>query len=179
MASTIREQLIAAGIIVPAANPTQPEKKAKQNSSKRSSKVDKKLKKESKASHHKKNSKINRTKADDNQARKPLLKPRPKRKLSKVDRAILQASSCGRRDGSELRKPERIRLFVRRGATVKGDVACDTCGCVYGILTRYSNTSVGPVVLCTTCKVKAFEANFGHADAMPLKVDHAHAQRHK
>lgn len=27
MASTIREQLIAAGIIIPAANPTQPEKK--------------------------------------------------------------------------------------------------------------------------------------------------------
>ncbi len=97
----------------------------------------------------------------------------------KVLKAISQAEKLGR---SKLPNPNsmsacKIQLHVRKGVTAKGNVSCTVCGQSYGIMTRYRESNVGPVILCTTCKVKVFEVNFGHADAMPLKVDHAHAWR--
>ncbi|MEO3988160.1 hypothetical protein [Plesiomonas shigelloides] len=102
-----------------------------------------------------------------------------KSSLSKVDRAVSMATKQTKINSKYTIPPEKIILFVRRGFTVKGDVHCETCGCTSGILTKYSDTNIGPVILCTVCKIKAFETSFGHADAMPLKVNHAHAKRVK
>lgn len=164
MSNSIREKLIAAGIIIPASKNRVFNKDDSTHSNNKNKEKKQKVKKE--------------TKSTANKSSKPRVKSEDKLKLSKVDRAILQASSLGRGDRNHLH-PEKIRLFVRRGTSVKSGAICDTCGSSTGILTRYSDTSVGPIVFCTVCKVKAFEANFGHADAMPLKVDHAHAQRAK
>ncbi|ENM3836686.1 hypothetical protein ACT262_003468 [Vibrio cholerae] len=160
MSNSIREKLIAAGIIIPASK----NKDGSTHSNNQNKEKKQKVKKGAKSFASK--------------VPKPRVNSENKLKLSKVDRAILQASSFGRGDSNHL-QPEKIRLFVRRGTSVKSGAICDTCGSSTGILTKYSDTSVGPIVFCTVCKLKAFEANFGHADAMPLKVDHAHAQRAK
>ena len=44
---------------------------------------------------------------------------------------------------------------------------------------RYQDSNYGVIYLCSLCKNLAFERSFGYADAMPLKVDHAHAHKGK
>lgn len=164
MTHSIREKLIAAGIIIPAEkridNMLIQDKGVTCSANTKKSKP-KITKKQYEKSHN-----------ND--------KSQSKDKLSRVDRAISLASYCGRRGSSYQLQPENIRLFVRRGVVVKGeDAVCGSCGSSSGIITRYSDTNVGPIAFCTICKVKVFEANFGHADAMPLTVNHAHAQRNR
>lgn len=72
-----------------------------------------------------------------------------------------------------------VKLKVHRGAILKSEGHCSRCHTAAAPLTRYADSNYGPVVLCTVCKIRAFEFTFGHADAMPLKVDHAHAHKGK
>lgn len=72
-----------------------------------------------------------------------------------------------------------VKLKVRRGKILKSEGHCSSCHTAAAPLTRYADSNYGPVILCTVCKIRAFELTFGHADAMPLKVDHAHAHKGK
>ncbi len=70
-------------------------------------------------------------------------------------------------------------LKVRRGSILKGAAYCSVCHTPVAPLYRYADSNYGPVILCSVCKTQAFERSFGHADAMPLAVDHAHAHKGK
>ena len=73
----------------------------------------------------------------------------------------------------------KLRLNVKRGSILQSSGYCSVCLTTLAPLTRYADSNYGPVILCSVCKKNAFEHSFGHADAMPLKVDHAHAHKGK
>lgn len=121
----------------------------------------------------------------------------PKKRMSRVDKALALAgvtSSLPQPQQPDLLikaslekhlvnivdgKHGKLMLHVRRGAVLKEAGHCSVCFTSTAPLTRYAESNYGPVMLCSVCKVTAFETSFGHADAMPLKVDHAHAHRGK
>jgi len=70
-------------------------------------------------------------------------------------------------------------LKVKRGKRVLDEHYCAQCNKFQSSLWRYQNSNYGIVYLCQVCKTTAFERTYGHADAMPLKVDHAHAHKGK
>lgn len=70
-------------------------------------------------------------------------------------------------------------LKVKRGKKVLEPHYCAQCRKFEKSLWRYQNSNYGMVYLCSICKTTAFERSFGHADAMPLKVDHAHYHKGK
>jgi hypothetical protein len=70
-------------------------------------------------------------------------------------------------------------LKVHRGAFLKEAAFCSVCHSPVAPLYRYADSNYGPVILCSVCKTQVFERSFGHADAMPLAVDHAHAHKGK
>lgn len=121
----------------------------------------------------------------------------PKKRMSRVDKAIALAGvkpsrpkqqqpdllvkvsfekhSVNMVDG----KHGKLMLHVKRGNILKTAGHCSVCFTSAAPLTRYADSNYGPVMLCSVCKVSAFETSFGHADAMPLKMDHAHAHKGK
>lgn len=68
-------------------------------------------------------------------------------------------------------------LKVRKGKRESFPRFCADCKSYEPLYWRYQDSNYGTVYLCNTCKVAAFERSYGHADAMPLKVDHAHARK--
>lgn len=72
-----------------------------------------------------------------------------------------------------------LLLKVRRGKKVLEPHYCAQCKTFEKSLWRYQDSNYGVVYLCTICKTTAFDRTYGHADAMPLKVDHAHAHKGK
>lgn len=70
-------------------------------------------------------------------------------------------------------------LKVRRGLFLKETAFCSVCHSPTAPLYRYADSNYGAIILCSKCKTSAFERSFGHADAMPLAVDHAHAHKGK
>lgn len=70
-------------------------------------------------------------------------------------------------------------LKVRRGKWLSEPHYCADCKNIFNPIWRYQDSNYGSVHLCTPCKVVTFERCFGYADAMPLKVDHAHAHKGK
>lgn len=126
----------------------------------------------------------------------PVSQPTRKR-MSRVDKALALAgvkSSAPKQTKADLqikvsfekhsvnivdKKHGQLILKVRRGCLLKTIGHCSVCFISMAPLTRYADSNYGPVALCSMCKVDAFEASFGHADAMPLKIDHAHAYRGK
>lgn len=99
------------------------------------------------------------------------------RNMSRVNRAIAMANALPRKRTMLMVDINKLRLNVKRGLILNHHTFCICCGNSTGILTQYRDSNFGVVVLCTKCKVVAFENSFGHADAMPLKVNHAHAKR--
>ncbi|MGF1694038.1 hypothetical protein [Photobacterium kagoshimensis] len=169
MSKSIREELIAAGVIVVPA-----EKYSNGTLSKRT--YTNHSVTQPPLSKNRKNKQKNEI-VQANNSSKPKLKKKKRR--SKVELALSLSNGLGRGNIHNKTELRTICLHVRRGVIVRDGTPCDVCGCASGILTKYSASSLGPVVLCTVCKIKAFERSFGHADAMPLKVDHAHAQRER
>lgn len=72
-----------------------------------------------------------------------------------------------------------LLLKVKRGKKILEPHYCAQCKRFDKYLWRYQNSNYGVVFLCSICKTTAFERTYGHADAMPLKVDHAHAHKGK
>lgn len=72
-----------------------------------------------------------------------------------------------------------LLLKVKKGKKILEPHYCAQCNTFDKSLWRYRNSNYGLVFLCSICKTTAFERTFGHADAMPLKVDHAHAHKGK
>lgn len=68
-------------------------------------------------------------------------------------------------------------LKVRKGMRISEKHYCAQCKKFSNGLWRYQNSNYGLVYLCHICKITAFERTYGHADAMPLKVDHAHSHK--
>ncbi|MGL1103432.1 hypothetical protein ACSTLM_04485 [Vibrio parahaemolyticus] len=72
-----------------------------------------------------------------------------------------------------------LLLKVKRGKKILEPHYCAQCKTFEKSLWRYQNSNYGVVFLCAICKTTAFERTYGHADAMPLKLDHAHAHKGK
>ncbi|HDN2727576.1 TPA: hypothetical protein P1K84_004978 [Klebsiella quasipneumoniae] len=70
-------------------------------------------------------------------------------------------------------------LKVRRGKIVTEKHYCAECHSYISPIRAYADSNYGKVHLCTPCHLAAFNRSFGHADAMPLKLDHAHAHKGK
>ena len=73
----------------------------------------------------------------------------------------------------------KILLFVRKGKWIQSSHYCADCKNLSKPIWRYRISNYGEIHLCNLCKILAFERSFGHADAMPLKIDHAHAHNGK
>lgn len=72
-----------------------------------------------------------------------------------------------------------IQLDVRKGKHIFQLHYCADCKELFNPVWRYRESNYGIIHLCNICKTLAFERTFGHADAMPLKIDHAHAHKGK
>ncbi|MFA0082793.1 hypothetical protein AB4383_12225 [Vibrio breoganii] len=64
-----------------------------------------------------------------------------------------------------------VILKVRRGKRLYGVGQCTACRSHASVLTRYSKSSLGVVILCHPCRIAAFERSFGYADAMTLAMN--------
>ena len=73
----------------------------------------------------------------------------------------------------------QITLRVRKGKHIFEFHYCADCKELTNPIWRYRESNYGMIYLCNICKTLAFERSFGHADAMPLKIDHAHAHKGK
>ena len=73
----------------------------------------------------------------------------------------------------------KIELYVRKGKHVFQPHFCADCKNIENPIWRYRSSNYGEIHLCNICKTLAFERTFGHADAMPLKIDHAHTHKGK
>jgi hypothetical protein len=73
----------------------------------------------------------------------------------------------------------QVVLKVKKGKFVGESHYCADCLKFDKPIWRYQNSNYGVIYLCSLCKTLAFERSFGYADAMPLKVDHAHAHKGK
>ncbi len=126
-----------------------------------------------------------------------IRRPLHKNHMSKVDRVVaiaevlhpshkpqeldlLMKASFEKHSANPVdRNHGKLRLNVKRGSILHSSGYCSVCLTTTAPLTRYADSNYGPVILCSVCKTDAFEYSFGHADAMPLKVDHAHAHKGK
>lgn len=65
---------------------------------------------------------------------------------------------------SSASKPGNVQLTTRAGKRV-GKGFCAECGCEEKILWHYSESNLGPVEICSSCKSKVFERSFGEKNA--------------
>ncbi len=65
--------------------------------------------------------------------------------------------------------PGHIKLISKRGMRV-GAGRCAECGTTEIMLWRYAESNLGPVCLCSRCKVKVFDRSFGkgHLDLLDM-----------
>lgn len=54
----------------------------------------------------------------------------------------------------------RIILISKKGNRLDGEHQCDECKMVRKPVYRYSESNVGPVVICNECKIKVFNRSF-------------------
>ncbi|WAM46186.1 hypothetical protein [Edwardsiella piscicida] len=100
-------------------------------------------------------------------------------KLKKPTIPLRYNSITGEYDNLVTGKYGPLILKVRRGKIVSEKHYCAECGCYISPIRAYADSNYGKVYLCTPCHLSAFERAFGHADAMPLRLDHAHAHKGK
>jgi hypothetical protein len=55
---------------------------------------------------------------------------------------------------------ETVKLLSHRGKTLQGSFPCCSCGRVVNNPTRYSQSNVGPVTLCASCKSRIRRESF-------------------
>lgn len=102
-----------------------------------------------------------------------------KKNTSRVDRAVAFAEQQARfkpiEDDYLLRG--KLLLRTRAGKKLDSPAHCQRCGREEKHVWLFSHTSLGPATLCTRCKNTAINDSFGGADAMSLRVNHAHHKR--
>lgn len=64
-------------------------------------------------------------------------------------------------------KPERIKLYSRRGKRIEFET-CDCCHRLMRWLWQYQRSNLGVVNICVVCKPEVFDYSFGRIDVSPF-----------
>jgi len=99
----------------------------------------------------------------------PPPKPEPRVLVHKPEDAQIKPGKMAGRK----KKPKKITLYSKRGTKVEGRHACDRCMKVVDNPHRYSKSSIGPVILCATCKMHLLKVAKIRSGDAPDALDRA------